>query len=85
MGRILGQKMLQKCMSFQVGTILFVLSVNCGLAAMSVVLRLLTNSLLGRGSLTLLSQTSVVLMGESLSISRPIFHFLFIQNGLNDL
>lgn len=42
---------------------------------MSVVLRLLTNSLLGRGSLTLLSQTSVVLVGESFSISRPRFHF----------
>lgn len=77
--------MLQKCMSFQVGTILFVLSVNCGLASMSVVLRLLTNLLLEQGSLTLLSQTSVLLVEESFRITRPIFHFLFIQNGLNDL
>ena len=77
--------MLQKCMTFQIGTILFVLSVNCGHASMSVVLRLLTNLLLGQGSLTLLSQTSVLLVGESFSITRPRFRFLFIQNGLNDL
>lgn len=68
-------------MSFQVGATLFVLSVNCGVDSMSGALRFLTHLLLEQENIILLlTQASVLVVGESFNISRPRFlHFLFIK------